>query len=301
MKRFLRLTIFALVTLTIGLVAAGSFISYLQARFLVLPPRSVANQSPADYGISYQDVTIETEDGLQLGAWYVPPTREDGATFLFVHGHAGNRSHFLGRANLFAAEGYGMFFLDLRNTGESEGSISTMGLLEAGDVSDAFDFLIQQPEVNPDRIAIYGHSMGGATAIRAFARIPEARVLIAEAAYSSLEDNIRDRIAQDFPFPPMFFPQLVVFFSNQLSGENLFDMRPIDDIQNLDGRPVLLVHGTADGVVTFSNAERLFEAANEPKEFWVLDGVGHNSSFGLPEDEYIIGITPFLEQYLVNE
>lgn len=302
MKRIIRLTLFGIISLAIALGSVFSIICYLQAQHLVHPPRIVAGHTPADYGISdFRDVLITTSDGLQLGAWYVPPTRDDGASIIFIHGMGSNRGHFLGRSYLFSEWGYGMLFFDLRNSGTSEGDITTMGLLEALDVEAAFDFLVQQPDVNPDRILIYGHSMGGATAIMAFRRIPQARALIAESAYSSLEDNLRVRINQDFPFPAFVFPQIVVAFSNLLSGENLFDVRPIDDIQQLDGRPVMLVHGTADLTIPIVNSEILFAAASEPKAFWVLEGVRHNSSFGVSVDDYLAGIMPFLEQYLVNE
>jgi uncharacterized protein len=298
-KRILRLLVFAILSLTIALSATFSWLCYQQARSLVLPPRSAAAQTPADYGIrNFQDISIISADGVRLGAWYVAPTRTDGASVIFIHGHVSNRSHFLARAGLFAAQGYGMLFLDLRHHGTSDGDFSTMGLLEVRDVQGAFDFLTQQPEVNPDRIAIYGHSMGGATAIMAFRRIPQARVLIAEAAYMTLEDNLRLRIIQDLPLPAFIFPQVIILFCNMLIGENLFDIRPIDDIQHLDGRPVLLVHGTQDTTVPIENSERLFAAASEPKAFWIIEGAGHMSSFEVSSEEYAANIILFLDNYL---
>jgi uncharacterized protein len=301
MKRVLRLILFGIVSLTIALSATFSIICYQQAWSLVFPAQHAAGNTPADFGVAtYQDVTFTTLDGLQLGAWYIAPTRADGATIIFIHGLGGNRGAFLGRAWLFAQSGYGMLLLDLRHSGTSAGEFTTMGLLEALDVQAAFDFLTQQPLVNAERIAIYGHSMGGATAIMAFRDIPQARVLIAEAAYSSLTDNIRERIIRDLPLPPFVFPQIIVGFTNILTGENLFDVRPIDAIQELNGRPVLLVHGTADFNVPFINAERLFAAAHEPKEFWIIDGAGHGASFDVSPDVYEAHIMPFLEQYLVN-
>jgi uncharacterized protein len=302
MKRFLRLLVFGIVSLTLALSVVFIGICYQQALYLTLPAPVVPSRTPADYSVaSYQDVTITTADGLNLVAWYVPPTREDGASIIFIHGHASNRSHYLSRAEIFAEDGYGMLFMELRNNGTSDGEFTTMGLLEAQDVQTAFDFLIQQPSVNTDRIALYGHSMGGATAIMAFRDIPQTRVLISEAAYSSLADNIHARIVRDLPLPPFVFPQMIVGFGGMLTGENLFDVRPIEDIQHLHGRPVLLIHGTNDGVVPFINGERLFAAAHEPKEFWIIEGANHGASFEVSAEEYDAHIIPFLELYLVNE
>jgi dipeptidyl aminopeptidase/acylaminoacyl peptidase len=302
MKRFLRLLVFGVVSLTLALSVVFIGICYQQAWYLTLPAPVVSSRTPADYSIvNYQDVTITTADGLNLAAWYVPPIREDGASIIFIHGHASNRSHYLSRAEIFAEEGYGMLFMELRNNGTSDGEFTTMGLLGAQDVQAAFDFLIEQSNVNAERIALYGHSMGGATAIMAFRDIPQARVLISEAAYSSLNDNIHARIVRDLPLPPFVFPQLIVGFAGMFTGEDLFDVRPIDAIQELNGRPVLLIHGTNDGVVPFINGERLFAAAQEPKEFWIIDGANHGASFTASPEIYEARIMPFLEQYLVNE
>ena len=301
MKRTFRLTLFGIVSLIIALSVTFTAICYLQARLLVLPSHVIPSRTPADFGIAtFEDVMITTADGLNLAAWYVPPTRDDGASIIFIHGHVSNRSHYLSRAELFAEYGYGMLFMEMRHNGTSDGEFTTMGLLEARDVQAAFDFLIQQPGVNSERIALYGHSMGGATAIMAFRDIPEARVLISEAAYSSLEDNIHERIVRDLPLPPFVFPQIVVGFAGILTGEDLFDVRAIDAIQELNGRPVLLIHGTADYVVPFTNGERLFAAAHEPKEFWMIDGANHGASFEVSAEEYEAHIIPFLENYLVN-
>jgi dipeptidyl aminopeptidase/acylaminoacyl peptidase len=302
MKRFLRLLVFGLVSLTLALSVVFTVICYQQALYLTLPSPVVPSRTPADYSIAnYQDVTITTADGLNLAAWYMPPTREDGASIIFIHGHASNRSHYLSRAEIFAEDGYGMLFMELRNNGTSAGEFTTMGLLEVQDVQAAFDFLIQQPHVSADRIALYGHSMGGATAIMAFQDIPQARMLISEAAYSALTDNIHARIVRDLPLPPFVFPQMIVGFAGMLTGENLFDVRPIDAIQELNGRPVLLIHGTNDGVVPFINGERLFTAAHEPKEFWIIEGANHGASFGVSPEVYEAQVMSFLEQYLVDE
>jgi uncharacterized protein len=302
MKRFLRLSVFGIVSLTIALSVVFGVICYQQARFLVLASPVVSSRTPADYEIAnYRDVTITTADGLNLAAWYIAPTRDDGASIIFIHGHVSNRSHYLSRAEIFAKDGYGMLFMELRNNGTSDGDFTTMGLLEVRDVQAAFDFLAQQPTVNPDRIALYGHSMGGATAIMAFRDIPQARVLISEAAYASLTDNIHARIVRELPLPPFVFPQLIVGFAGMLTGEDLFDVRPIDAIQDLNERPVLLIHGTNDGVVPFINGERLYAAAHEPKEFWIIEDASHGASFNVSAEEYEASIVPFLGQYLINE
>jgi pimeloyl-ACP methyl ester carboxylesterase len=143
--------------------------------------------------------------------------------------------------------------------------------------------------------------MGGATAIRAFHRIPQARVLISDAAFSSINDLLRDRIPQDIGVPPLFYPNIIIGFTNNFSQANLYEASPIDAIGELADRPVFLSHGTADRVVPFINGQRLFEAASEPKEFYVVQGAGHTQAYFNNPAAYEAHLMPFLDRYLVNE
>lgn len=297
MKRVLRLATFGLVTLTIALAVTFAGLCYQEARYIVSPNDSTASNTPVDYGLTtYQDVTLTTSDGLELDGWYVPPTRDDGATVLFIHGHAGNRAQLLRQSAMFAERGYGLFFIDVRNHGTSEGSVTTMGVLEVLDVQAVFDFLVQQPEVNPERIAFFGHSMGGATAIQAFRHIPQAWLVISDSSFASLDSLLYDRIPRDTGIPPLIFPQIIIGFSNSLSGSNLYEANPLEDIQHLNSRPVFISHGTNDRVVPFSQGQRLFDAASEPKEFFVVEGAGHGGA--MVAAEFDVRVMAFVERFL---
>jgi len=298
MKRVLRLFLFTVFALMLGILIAGTVLSYRQAEFLVNPPQynAPAHLKPN----TAQDVDFISADGFTLRGWYVPPTHPtSGAAILFIHGHAGNRSQFVREAALYIEQGYGLLLFDLRNHGASDPAPTTMGLNEVLDVQAAFDFLAAQPSVDGERIALYGHSMGAATAIRAMARIPQARALVASAPYSSMERVLNDGV-RTLTFGLLAFPfgSLTQTFTSNLSDANVREVRPIDDIAGIAPRPVLIMHGTADAIIPFAHSERLFAAAGEPKQFFAVDDAGHNSIYIVAPDAYAERVPPFLEAAL---
>src|SRR5688572_24427689 len=192
MKKLLRLGLFLLITLMLGLLGAFTWLSWQQANAFVSPdtrpfvlPQTVLN---------YENIEFLSEDSLTLRGWFLAPTRADGASILFVHGHGGNRLDFNEWATILAPEGYGFLLYDSRARGDSDGDFVTMGVKESGDAVVAFNYLGAQAGVNPERIAIFGHSMGAATAILATAQLPEARLLIASSSYTSVRNVLNDRI-----------------------------------------------------------------------------------------------------------
>lgn len=299
--RFRNLAIFGLIVLTIGLSITFSILTYQYADSFVNIPRSSAQISPEQVGFSdYETVEFVTEDNLRLDAWYIAPIREDGATFIFLHGHGGNRSDLLGESAQYLEQGYGALFFDFRAHGTSEGDAVTMGVNEVLDVQAAFAFLLEQSEGNPERIALYGQSMGAAIAIRSAAIIPEIRVVISDSAYSSMRDAFADGIPHTTGLPALFFPDMIIFFSNQLSGTNYYDAAPIESIDDLT-QPIFLMHGENDTRVFVSHAERLYEAANEPKILYIVENTGHVSAYERDPEAYQTLMYPFLERYFVND
>jgi len=297
MRRIIRLAAFTLFALAFGIFIAGSLLSYQQARFLVDPIVFTPGNPPLP---NHQDVRFTTADDVTLRGWYYAPTHpSSGATILFIHGHAGNRDQFHGEAAIFHEMGYGLLLFDLRNHGNSDDAPTTMGLHEIRDVQAAFDFLTTQPAVDPERIALYGHSMGAATAIRAMARIPQARALVASAPYATLHQVISDGV-RSLTFGLLSFPftEITQAATGQLSNADVHQVRPIDDIAGIAPRPVLIIHGTEDEIIPVTHGERIYAAAGEPKQFFPVTGATHNNSFATAGEDYSEIVVPFIEAAL---
>ena len=282
--------IIALLTVVIGL-------AYMRAYGLVHPARSPIERTPLDMGINqYENIQLVTEDGLKLTAWYIPP--KNGAVIICVHGMSGNRSQFLDEAAFLEYKGFGMLLLDLRNHGESEGTVTTLGLYEARDIAAAVTYVLRRE--GPDTpIAALGHSMGAATVLLATAQIPEIRAVIAISPFTSTEDNISEGIRILTGLPPEFFAPLVIFFGEREAGVDISLVRPVDVIASISPRPVLLIHGAKDELLPVRNSYQLYEAAKEPKELYILEGVGHGGFINSEPKEYPKRIISFLEKYLL--
>lgn len=276
------------------------YICYLQSQVFAHPPRSLITQTPVDVGITvWHEVSFTTADGVRLEGWYIPPPDEsNGAAILYVHGFTGNRGEFLEIAALLNQHGYGGLLFDLRNHGTSEASTTTFGLHEVRDVQAAFDYLAAQPEVDPQRIGLFGVSMGGATAIRATARIPQVKVLIVEAAFASFPQVVGDGVKHVIRVTAFPFSDLIVWMTSQQIGVDVSQSRPIDDIASISPRPILIIHGTADVVVPVRHGYRLYEAADDPKQRLIIEGRHHADWANPPVGDYAATLLAFLAHYL---
>lgn len=277
MRYWMRLLLFFAAVLLLVLGAGGVIVADRAADRFIHPGRVVPTTTPDDFDLTvWEDVTFQSSDGLELHGYFVPGSPEaDGATVILVHGFGGNRTWLLPQAALLHDHGYNAFTIELRHHGTSEGTKSTLGLDEVNDVRGAIDYLLTRSDVNPDRIAITGESLGAATSIRAGALFPELRAVVAQAPFSSLEDNVNEGVRQITGLPPFPFAPLVLWRAEVKAGYSASAMRPVDEIGLISPRPVLLMHGTEDRLLHFSNSERLLAAAGEPKRLVLFEGAQH--------------------------
>lgn len=300
-RRYVRnLMLFGGIALGLGLFLALGGLCWMQGYGLAFPRRTLAGSTPAALGSeSWREVHFITSDGLRLDGWFIPSTLAAPApAILFVHGHGGNRAQFFAELRLLLPEGYAALMFDLRNHGTSEGNVTTMGLLELEDVRAAFAYLVEQPDVDPERIALYGTSMGGATAIRAMARLPQVRVLVVDAAYDSYSRLVSDGVHAVSGLGRFPFGDLIIGFTGLHSGQNLYAIRPIDDIASIAPRPILILHGTADSTVPVSHGRSLFAAAGEPKALYLVEGGGHGGLLRADPQAYARQVVSFLNTHL---
>lgn len=295
-----RLAVFGLAAFLVTGFVAANWLARERARTLIYPGRNPPHITPFKVEIvDYQDVTFTTPDGLRLYGWYIA-TRNGGAIIL-VHGHGGNRTQLLTDAALLANRGFGVLLYDTRNCGESEGEMNTFGLTEVNDVRGALDFVRAQSGVDPARVGLMGHSLGGAITIMAAAQFPEIRATVTESTFTSLEENIYSGVKNLLGLPPFPFAPLVVFWGERESALDIGLVRPVDQISAIGPRPVLIAHGKQDEIIPIENAYRLYEAAREPKELYVLPEAGHCCLPQVGGEEYTHRVVGFFERYLLEK
>jgi uncharacterized protein len=269
-------------------------LAYASALHWTHPVRAAPVTSPADYGLTFEDVTLHTSDGLKLAAWYVPPTNR--AVIIVVHGIGGNRSGDLPTGSRLASRGYGLLLLDLRAHGDSEGITTSLGPHEVKDVAAAVEFLRGRAEVDPERIGIYGASLGAAVAVLAGAELPQLKAVVTASGFSSLDWLVREQF-NALESVPQWLAPLIVWIGALQAGVDPDQIAPVKEIARISPRPVLIIHGDEDHVFRVENAYLLAEAAKDPKQLWIMPGVGHWG--GVPAD-YSDRIAAFYDEALLR-
>ena len=229
----------------------------LDQHFLYFPTRELIG-SPADYGIAFEDVYFETDDGQRLHGWFVPGRgRRDAA---LAPRQRRQHRHRLPDIDLFHRElGVNILIYDYRGFGRSSaGTPSEEGLYR--DAEAALRHLQSREDVDPARIVYFGRSLGVAIAVELAVR-HRPYGLILESGFPSITymANV------DRPWLPAFVVHRIIAARYDSASK----------IGSLNV-PVLIVHGDADDTVPLRAGQALFEAAREPKSLYVVEGANHD-------------------------
>ena len=202
--------------------------------------------------LGVRESILSTEDGLSLLSWYLPG-QLGRPVILYYHGNGGNIGHRVQRLLRFAREGYGVLMPEYRGYGGNPGTPTETGFY--ADARAGLGFL-EHEGVAPNRLVLYGESLGSGVAVELAAQ-HEVAGLILEAPFTSVAE-----VAQShFPYVPA--ARLVI---------DRFDSRSrIGRIR----APILVLHGERDRIVPVRFGHALFDAAPEPKERWFAAEAGH--------------------------
>ena len=285
--RLLLATIFFLLLAGAGTIV---WISYRDTINYLHPARHISSGALLTAsGIDFKVVELITDDQFKLSAWYTPPNAKRGAVILVAHGYGDKRPEDF--YALFAGHGYGVIAWDFRAHGKSEGEFSSLGYYEMLDAKAALDFVLAQPGV--EHVGAWGGSMGAVTMIRAAAHYPEIEALVADSPFVTLQEEMDLRV----PFPMM--RSLIRFFAERQSGVTLDRVRPVDDIAHISPRPVFLIQGLSDGMVPLDSAQRLYDAAGEPRQLWLEKDVPHLNMYAYYKTRYTKRVIKFFDEYLL--
>jgi fermentation-respiration switch protein FrsA (DUF1100 family) len=285
MRRFSVGVVLTAVAIAVG-VASCDGLFYFPSRSNFLDPVSI--------GFPYQDVVFSSLDGTRLHGWFFAasgaPDRAK-ATVIHFHGNAENISTHFQAAAWLANEGFNVFAFDYRGYGQSDGTANREGIQE--DAVAAIRWVRERPDVDADRLILFGQSLGAAIAVHVAAGQERLglRAVVLESGFSSYREIARDKLAGSvftwaFQWPLSFL----------VSEPDA----PRDDIAKIAPVPVLIIHGTADPIVPYHHAQTLYAAAGEPKTFWTIPDGGHTSAFGRLGEIYRPRLVAFLGQSLAD-
>lgn len=243
-----------------------------QDRLLYLPHMGREHlATPADRGMAWESVTLATDDGLSLDAWWVPANEPRGS-LLFFHGNAGNISHRLDSLAQFHQLGLSVLIIDYRGYGRSEGRPSEAGT--ALDARAAWRWMGEERDVAADEIVLFGRSLGAAVAAELGREVRPAAVIL-ESPFRSV---------------PLLAQQIYPFLPARWLAR--FDYDTAAYVAEIEA-PILVIHSREDDIIPFAEGEAVFEAAREPKEMLVIGG-SHNTGFLESGADYLQGIDDFL-------
>jgi len=245
-------------------------------------PTKTAPDTPKTHGQDYENVSFKSQDGTKLHGWFMNPPKGVKAkgTIVYSHGNAGSVGYHLPFVLWMVQNGYQVFLYDYRGFGKSEGEITRKGLVE--DVRAAITYVKTRKDVNAKRLISFGHSLGGAKSLAALGEkmIPGVRGVVSFAGFASYHDMAR-----------YFAGEMgVKLVSDDLSARDL--------VEKISPVPVLIMHGTADRTVPFSQGELLFKKAKEPKTFFKIKEGNHTQALSMNNQEYRRKILVWLAKVL---
>lgn len=285
-RRLLRRLAWLFFAVFLLFVAASWYFAYR----LTGPSSRPVGRPPADFPFAFEDVTWRTADDHTIRGWFMPAENAERAIVL-LHGFGGNRGSMLPRAKFFRQHGYNVLLYDARACGESSGAIVTMGHHEAKDLEGGLEFLRSK---GMRRLACLGVSQGGATILLAAEKMPDVRCVICESVYDELAHAVDRRFRHYLGMPGWLGGCLLIPIAEHRTGVALDQVKPADHIGKL-ACPVLIISGAKDTKTWQEDTQRLFEAAREPKELWMVPEAGHADLFGPAYEPRVLA---FLEKHM---
>ena len=264
---------------------------YWAGDILTKPSQVETGPPPTDLG--GHNVTFRSGTGTTLSGWFFPGISGRGA-ILILHPIRSNKRDMLPRARFLIHEGFSVLLIDLQAHGESSGKRITFGYREAEDIEAAIRKL---KDLAPgEKIGAVGVSLGAASLLYS-GEHNSFSAIVFESLYSTIDEAVTNRLqiylgSLGSLLTPLLMSQLK--WRLEISPDKL---RPIDLVSQLQA-PVLIIHGTEDRHTTLLEAEQLFAAIPEPKEFYRVRGAAHIDLHKHAGGEYEQRIISFFARHL---
>ena len=284
MKRWLKISLWVVLGIFIVVVVGVMAIGYKEGRGMVIIPldvREPVTESPTDYGMPYEEVTVTTADGMNLIGWYVPT--QNGAVIIAQHGYKDDREDALKEGSYLYQNEYGVLFTTFRAHDINEGELFTFGENEMQDLEAWYQYVLTRDGVK-------------------YASLNEnIKAVVADCAFSSISDTVEVAVPQQTGLPAFPFAPAIVFWAEQIAGANISDFDTKVWVKDLCGRPIKILQGGEDKHITVSSGQLIYDAACEPKEFWFEPTAGHTICDELAPEICEELLVPFFDRYVLGE
>jgi len=264
----------------------------------VYPARAPIDDSPAQLGLAWEDITFRSQDGIELRGWYLPSPSATDRGIVLAHGIDDNRLQSGIALHLTTAlldRGFSVLLFDLRASGISGSAPQTLGTHERRDVLAAVAYIRSR---GVRHVGVIGFSMGAVASILAAAYDPAIEALVTDSAYADLHVTLVAGMARGFYLPEPA-AEIPLLWFRLLTGTDERSVRPVDVVGRISPRPLLIIHGTDDDTVSPADSALLLRAAGGTMaERWLVRGGGHTTSYRVEPAEYTRHIVTFFETSL---
>jgi dipeptidyl aminopeptidase/acylaminoacyl peptidase len=275
--RWLRLIAVSAAVLFVG-------VSWIYAQRLTRARPSLIGAPPRDFPYAMKSITFTTRDEHTLSGWLVPGEKCERAIVL-LHGFGGTRNQMMPRARFFRELGYTALLYDARACGESTGVSVSFGYREREDLIAAVRFLKNRGHRD---IACLGVSQGGATILFAAEELRDVKCVICESVYDEMRHAVDRRMRRYTLLPGWLGACAMVPFAEHRLELSIDEVRPVDYVGKLRC-PLLVISGDRDSRTWPEDTLRLFDAAHEPKELWMIEGAEHEDLYQFAGYEEKVG------------
>lgn len=293
----------------LGLAGLGGLIfgalPVLAARRLLHPishePPPYSEEGLIDVPVRPERVRFQARDGKPLGGWFIPApdgTPKPWRCVLLLYGYGGYKEQMHEYAKMVHEGGFAALMFDMRGAGLRRREPITLGYKERWDLMDAVRYMKTRPDVDPERIGVFGVSMGGAIAIMAAAEEPGIKAVVTDSAYADISDMIEPGIVAFLGKLALPFAPLIVRYAETMMGIRRQDIRPEKAASEMGKRPLFVIHGLNDALTHPHSAHKIYEAASGPKELWLLPDCGHGCAPSVAPAEYRRRINDFFAKWL---
>jgi len=280
--------------ISIVLAALAAFVA--AAAYLWVKPLRLLVEEPIPSDVCVEDVYFPSRDGTRLHGLYMAG-RSGYPVLLLCHGYFKSVAEPFELACQLNRLGYQVFLIDFRACGLSDGCFTTLGYREVLDLLGAVDYL--RARLGDLPIGVLGISMGAVAAIMAAAECPHIEAMVVDSAYADLESAIGKKLADYLRLPFLVSLGWVsIRLGERISQGKVAAVRPVDYVGRLAPRPLLIIYGELDDYLPSDHPQRLFDAANEPKELWLAPGSGHAMARLDHPQEYVQRVQAFFGRYL---
>ncbi len=241
---------------------------------------------PSDVGMPCEEFVLKSAEGIPISCWFIKVTGPSRGTIIYLHGVSECKIAGLPMARMLHEHGYHVFLYDSRRHGDSGGKYCTYGFYEKHDATTVINHLMGRGDMNAGKIGLFGASMGAAVALQVAAHDTRVTAVVAESGFATLRTIFDDYQRRMIKLPWHYLRNMIIKRSEHLAHFRANDVSPLDAVKTI-GIPLLIMHGTADNLISYKYSEQVFQNANEPKELWLIQGARHSDMMDVGGAGYI--------------